>query len=73
MLSFLGYAAVLLLGFIIGYSIEAAAARRFYDSEEYISLTEKGRKSLEAYLNQSPLVEEVLKRKEEDNDGDDIF
>ncbi len=72
MLSFLGYAAVLLIGFIIGYHIEAASARRFYDSEEYISLTEKGRKSLEAYLNQSPLVEEVLKRKEEDNDGDDI-
>lgn len=72
MLSFLGYAAVLLIGFIIGYCIEAAAARRFYNSEEYISLTEKGRKSLEAYLNQSPLVDEVLKRKEEENNDDAV-
>ena len=72
MLSFLGYAAVLLIGFIIGYCIEAAAARRFYDSEEYISLTEKGRKSLEAYLNQSSLVDEVLKRKEEENNDDTV-
>ena len=72
MLSFLGYTAVLLIGFIIGYHIEAAAARRFYDSEEYIALTEKGRKSLEAYLNQSPLVDEVLKRKEEENNDDTV-
>ena len=68
MLSFLGYAAVLLIGFIIGYHIEAAASRRFYDSEEYIA----GRKALEVYLNQSPLVDEVLKRKEEENNDDAV-
>ena len=72
MLSFLGYAAVLLLGFIIGYHVEAAAARRFYDDDEYIAITEKGRKTLEAYLNQSPLVDEVLARKEEENNDDAV-
>ena len=71
MLPFLGYIAALSIGFIVGYYIESAAARRFYDDEEYIALTENGRKTLEAYLNQSPIVEEVLARKEEENDDDD--
>ena len=70
MLPFLGYMAILSVGFIIGYHIEAAAGRRFYDSEEYISLTEKGRQTLEAHLKNSELVNEVLERKEKE--GDDL-
>tara|TARA_Y100000592_G_C5342424_1_gene254888 strand:+ start:306 stop:527 length:222 start_codon:yes stop_codon:yes gene_type:complete len=70
MLPFLGYLAILSIGFIIGYYVEAAAARRFYNGDEYISITEKGRKSLEAYLNKSPLVDEVLARKDEEKNDD---
>ena len=70
MVPFLGYLAILSIGFIMGYHIEAAAARRFYDSEEYISLTAKGRETLEAHLKNSELVNEVLERKEKE--GDDL-
>ena len=64
MFSTLIYIIILALGFVLGYNLFDYYQATRFNEEEYISITEKGRKALEAYLNESKVIDEVLKEKE---------
>ena len=64
MFSTLTYIIILALGFVLGYNLFDYYQATRFSEEEYISITEKGRKALEAHLNKSSVVNEVLKEKE---------